>query len=1095
MQVIQPYTLHKKVVETSNSEEQDQSIHVDNKNAKASSLLESNISTESRNINYVNLPQRQTFEVISLNGIPLGDGSTASNSVTLPTITQSPVTTAQASSTDVSYVSYPENDKNDLLSAISEDQLYVENAGSFGQRLRVSSSDSLQGDASYSQTTTAATQFDRVSVPRENEGMYNFVRNRYSNKPYSGLIKKNRKIQGVHLYNLGFSGHVDLPEELAPVSNEFSSTSLRPIMTTIDQYLSTSPLQDLSRAIGTSQQTFYSTTEDSRQVESKIGLSNPQQINYALPSKREDQAKSLGLSELGNGNATSEIDRNDGTNRVTSIPKTTEGFFKPIVVGEVSSHKPFEYSTTFECEDDIVTSTPSTTYSTTVRPITSSQVEFSSNVQNKGYEAISSLVLNSIQAGVALFNAGDTHLINGDQNTNPAPVKEDVHENAEFSTSENQQTKTQQSQVVYEKVNHRFRDESEKVAEETRDIVTPSTNQGIEIQKSVEMYHNAPVQEIHYPPQLVSQVIHIDQLRGGQRYIAENVQNAKQYQRSDDSATNTPYQINHDVTNIYQSIPEDKSLLSHRLYVINQEYGTDDENATQTNSILQSGAQRYFHIYPVIKENRDFKSSLESNDERTYLDSGAVNTIRVGVESQQVNEPSVSFESYRSHDNGASYSTDINHGQQQITVAVPHSVDASQNIAQVQSDSKPRETSFETKPNYQLEQEKNTNHEETIGIQLPLEFEIAQQGSETEASADVQPDQAEKFVEKIVHVPQPYPVEIEKIIETKVPVPVEKIIEKKIPIPHPYPIPIHIPVERIIEKRIPIPQPIPIPVEKIVEKKIPVPVQKIIPQPIPVPFKVAQPYTIEKVIEKPVHIPVPVEKIIEKKVPVSQPYPIEIERIIERKIPIPVEVTKYVEKPVPIPVPYGLQYGVTYQQVMKPQNHNLYSTQTASSVPLYGLSVIKNKPIYNLTQPFQGYVYPKPFISFLEGQSNGINPYYNGKQDLNFAKKQFLSHFTFASQPSVMHSYSTYNQGHRRRHTLHRPGTKEKAEKDRYIGPVPMQHTRPPVPVSTLRKVKQDPYEKIGKGNFRQSKMEYGFKPPMVPSVQYDEETASKVET
>ncbi|XP_043486415.1 protein PFC0760c-like [Polistes fuscatus] len=31
-------------------------------------------------------------------------------------------------------------------------------------------------------------------------------------------------------------------------------------------------------------------------------------------------------------------------------------------------------------------------------------------------------------------------------------------------------------------------------------------------------------------------------------------------------------------------------------------------------------------------------------------------------------------------------------------------------------------------------------------------------------------------------------------------------------------------------------------------------------------------------------------------------------------------------------------------------------------------------------------------------------------------------------------------------------------------------------------------------GNFRQSKVEYGFKPPMIPSIQYDEQTASKID-
>lgn len=1079
--------MHKEADETLKSREHDLSILGDNRDVKPISLLELNISEESRNINYVNIPQRQSFEVISLNGIPSGDGSTASYSTTLPVITHSTVTTTRTSPADVSYVSDAGDNKNDLLSAISEDQLFIENVGSFGERLRVSSSDYLQGDASYS-STTVATQFDSVSVPRENESVRNFTSTRYSLKPYSATIKKNRKFQGVRLYNIGSSGHVDVTEEPSDRFNAFSSTTLSPTAsTTIDQYSSTSSLQDFSNAIETSQKTISSTTESTSLEESKIGLSNPQQINYALLSGETDQSRNFRLSASGNENLTFEFNSNVETNRVTSIPKTTDGFSKPIVVAEVSHHKPFEYSTTFECEDNIVSSTPTTIYSTTLRPMASLDTFATSRVENQGYESISSLILNPIQAGVSLVNAGEAHLISGNSDLNIAPVVEKLDQNIDFSVSEGKA----QSQVVYEKVNSAFGGEADRVAEETREIVSPLPNQGIEIQKSVEIYHNAPVQEIHYPPQMFSQVFHIDQLRAGQRYIAENVQNAKQLQRSESPTTNTAYEINHDASNIYQNIPEDK-VQSHQVYMINQEY-IDDEKAAQTNSILHSGAQRYYHIYPLVQENRNFKSFLESNNGRRYFDSAAVNTIHVGVESQQVNEPTASFQPYPSHDNGASYSTDINHEEQQIAVAVPHT--DSRNIEHVQSDSK---TFVEVQPSYQVELEKSPPIQQTLEIQVPVEFEITQNQKDSDTkSSDIQPHRVEKIIEKTVRVPQPYPVEIQKIIEKKVPVPVEKIIEKKIPIPHLYPVHIQIPIDRIIEKRIPVPQPFPIPVEKIVEKKIPIPVQQIIPQPFPVPVKV--------------------EKIVEKKVPVPQPYPLEI----ERKIPIPVEVTKYVEKPVPVHVPYGVQYGVSYQQIMKPQNHNLYSTHAATSLPLYGLSVIKNQQVYNLTQPFQGYVYPKPFIGFVEGQNNG-NPYYGVKQGLNPGKKQFFSHFTFASQPMKMQSHTGYNPGHHRRHNLHRMPTKEKAEMDGYVGPVPLKHTsglthhnqgqqrgfqskssfhstgttRSPAPVTTLRKVRQqDPYHQVGKGSFRQSKMEYGFKPPMIPSVQYDEETASKVES
>lgn len=1078
----------------------DQSILGDNRDVKPRSLLESNISEESRNINYVNLSQRQSFEVISSNGIPSGEGFTGSHSTTLPVIVQSAVTAAQTSPADISYVSDAGDNKNDLLSEINEEQLFVENAGSFGQRLGVPSSDSVK-HSPYSSTTTI--QPKNISPHREKDRTRNFSRNRYTIKP---LIKKNRKIQGVRLYNLGFSGHVDLaPEEPQRGFNAFPSTTLSPIVTTaIDQYSSLLPA--FSNAIETSQKTVYSSTENPRQKESEIGLSNPQQINYALLSSEANQFKSFGLSASSNENSTFQVDRKGDTNWVTPIPKTTDGFSKPIVVAEVSQYKPFEYSTTFECEDNITSSTPLPIYSMTLRDPATSEIVATSNAENKGYDTISSIVLNPIQAGVQLVNAGKEHFISRTTNNLPF-VEKKVDRNIMNDEGE---TKIHQSRVIYEKSSPTVKEKSVKVAEakEPKENVKASTNHGIEIQKSIEIYHNAPIQEIHYPPQMFSQVIHIDQLQGGQRYIAENAQNAKQLQRSDASATNAPYEINHDTANIYQNIPEDKNLQSH-VYVINQEFNSDNENAPQMNNIFQSG-QRYYHIYPKLQESRDLKASIESKDER-HSDSPLMNMIRIGTESQQVNEPS--FQSYRSHDNRASYSSDINHGQQQIAVAVP------QNTARVQSDPKISGYQIQSEPDLDLE-----NSHQTIDLQVPVEFEFneaPQKNIETQV-VDIQAQQVKKLMEKAVHVPHSYSIQVEKIIEKKIPVPVEKIIEKKIPIPHPYPVHIQIPVDRIIEKRIPIPQLFPIPVEKIVEKKIPIPVQKIIPQPIPVPVKVPQPFAIEKVIEKPVHIPVPVEKIIEKKVPIPQPYPIEIEKIVERKIPIPVEVTKYLEKPVPIHVPYGVQYGVSYQQIMKPQNHNLYSTQTATSVPLYGLSIIKNQHVYNITQPYQTYVYPKPFIGFLDTKNNGMN-HYLGKQNLNSGKKQFISHFTFAAQPSIMQSYSVYNPSHRRRHTLHRLTTKEKVEKDGYSGPVPLQHTsglphhnqgqqhgfqskasnfhstiatRSPSPVTTLRKVKQqDLYHPVGKGSFRQSKMEYGFKPPMIPSVQYDEETASKVES
>ncbi|XP_043484964.1 uncharacterized protein LOC122512895 [Leptopilina heterotoma] len=929
VQIIQPYMLHKEGEvgggggETLQIVKHDQSILGDNRDVKPGSLLESNISEESRNINYVNLPQRQSFEVISSNGIPSGDGFTSSHSTTLPVIVQSAaIATAQTSPVDISYVNDSGDNKNDLSSEITEEQLFNENSGTFGQRLGINSPPNLP------------QSMNQHSLIHQQEEILpnNLSPKRYKSMP---IVKKNR----VDLYNVGFSGHLDLTQQLPSQSafNAFPSTTLSPIVTTAtNQYSSVLPA--FSNAIETSQKTVYPSTENPRHKESEIGLSNPQQINYALQSS-ENQFKTHGSSP-----SISDSKFFPDKKWMTPIPKALDGFSKPIVVAEVSNHKPFEYSTTFECEDNITSSTPMPLYPTTLR---APEIIAPSNLENKPYDTISSIVLNPIQAGVALVNAGKEHFISRTANNLP---------------------------IVEKKVDHNIEADTQKTNQQ---ITTTTTTEksGIEIQKSIEIYHNAPIQEIHYPPQMFSQVIHIDQLHGGQRYIAENAQNSKHLPRSDaSSATNSPYEINHDAT-IYQNIPEDKS----HVYLINQEF---NEN------IFQSQLPKLY-IYPKQLESRDLKANIEMKEQ-------SINAIRTGNE--QVDE---SIQTYRSPGNKL---PDPNHHTQQI---------------------------------------------------LPSYSE----------NLDFQPPSQKSTDKKQIHYSK---------------------IEKKSPYQMPQ-----------IEKQHSH-QMYSLPLEKLVEKKIPL-YQKIM----------GQPFAIEKIVEKQLHVPlIPVEKLVEKKIP----YPIEIEKIVERKIPI--EVAKYLEKPVPIHVPYGVQYGVSYQQIMKPQNHNLYSTQTTNSLPLYGLSIIKN----NLTQPLQQtFIYQKPFIGLLEQKLPlTTNPYF--MKNFN-PKKQIISHFTISAQPT----YSIYNPNNRRRHALHRLTTKEKAEMDGYIGPVPMQHTsnlphhsqgqqhgfqskasnfhstiatRSPSPITTLRKVKQqDLYHPIGKGSFRQSKMEYGFKPPMIPSVQYDEETASKVES
>lgn len=124
----------------------------------------------------------------------------------------------------------------------------------------------------------------------------------------------------------------------------------------------------------------------------------------------------------------------------------------------------------------------------------------------------------------------------------------------------------------------------------------------------------------------------------------------------------------------------------------------------------------------------------------------------------------------------------------------------------------------------------------------------------------------QRVIVKTVQAPAPAPQiqyvdrEVERIVEKRVEVPVERIVE--------------VPVERIVEKRVEIPvdRIVEVPVERIVEKRVEVPVERIVEVPV------------ERIVEK--RVEVPVDRIVE----------VPVERIVEKRVEVPVE--RIVEVPV-----------------------------------------------------------------------------------------------------------------------------------------------------------------------------------------------------
>ncbi|CAH1113202.1 unnamed protein product [Psylliodes chrysocephalus] len=347
-----------------------------------------------------------------------------------------------------------------------------------------------------------------------------------------------------------------------------------------------------------------------------------------------------------------------------------------------------------------------------------------------------------------------------------------------------------------------------------------------------------------------------------------------------------------------------------------------------------------------------------------------------------------------------------------------------------------------------------------------------------------------KVVEKPVAVPQPYPVE--KIIDRPVHIPVQvtKYIDRpypvqvQVPVPQPYPVekivkqpypvevrvPVHI--DRIVEKKVPHYIDRPITVEKIVEKQVP----QYIDRPYPVHVKV--PYPVDRIVEKKVPVPhyiekqVPVEKIVEKQVPqyIDRPYPVPQPYYIRVEVPRPYHVqlpTKFIQKQyytLPILRYHNINYGGVPLAPIKPLQTQLQSNIDSQVQSSYNSHVQSNlhsqvqssysNNIKNVDQvQSEGYYYPNPYS--YAPQNNFYLP----------PKKEVVPNNGYLP-PEIKNCDDAVAQ---------------QTKQDNYIGLLP------PKIGNTLTKFLRK--YRSARSNFddKSVKMEYGFMPPLVPSLEIDE--------
>ncbi|KOC67929.1 hypothetical protein WH47_12259 [Habropoda laboriosa] len=635
----------------------------------------------------------------------------------------------------------------------------------------------------------------------------------------------------------------------------------------------------------------------------------------------------------------------------------------------------------------------------------SKPIPASVEVQKKledSYLVTSPLVLNPLQVGVALMNAGQDLNLDNDQSILTKEYSQDESITEQVSDIDNESLL--QSDAP-DSGNSSFQSDQVSQQEQISEVVAQnSPTQSVEIQKSVEIFHTAPVQEIHYPVEFVP---HVQQPLMKQ-HVQEDYRKSLRGQCKDQR----PNQIN-----VYRT----NEIVDEGLSSNSQEPSRYEYNVNE-NDIIYSGSSGQVDQTLTVARPVDNKPifGVKEQVDSTHYDK----IIAKHSEVQGIPETSIKQSDY-----------ELPQSSSLITVQPARVIDSLPSLVNVENLQGTQETS-------QIILAKVTS-------EPPSELRLLM--------STPQPYSAEKSV----HLPHSI-----DMVEKKVPFLVEKVIEKQITIPQPYPV--HVPIDRVVEKQIRIPYPVH--VEKVIEKKVPFAIQRFI-IPLPIHFRLPQPIPVpvEKVVEKPVSIPVSVEKVVEKTVHgIARPYPLEVE-----KRPYALGTTKLVKSA----LIYNVQNEGNYQQMIR-QNYQ------APLGPPYGSD--NDQGYYNSTTQFYGPGYL------------ALNRLPVRQPLIHTLPKKFGS---YGSQypHSVTHSLNNNNGNP----VLYGRTSVEKDKvKDEYIGPVPRKaqasigiqskslYSSPDLP-ATLRRTRQE----VGNtGSFRQSKMEYGFKPPMVPSVQYDEQTATKVE-
>ncbi|KYQ54339.1 hypothetical protein ALC60_06886 [Trachymyrmex zeteki] len=678
----------------------------------------------------------------------------------------------------------------------------------------------------------------------------------------------------------------------------------------------------------------------------------------------------------------------------------------------------------------------------------------------------SSVMLNPLQVGITLMNANQASLIDNNEESVAMDYLQDYPQddlqrlatvNKEFVKNNGQN----QSQIDYQDDNFE-RDEVEKQVEVDIKRIPDSS---VEIQKSIELFHTAPVHEIHYPPEYIQQTSNLGVIE------TNNIGNWQKSNQPYDQIEQSELRPTYD---IYQGNDQDEKsgIKAHTSPHLSQKVNQHEYNALENDvgrpiaSIVNTKYSSGTHEQTPL-ELQSFK----------YNGIQPVPLVPNQFDDTLYDQSNVQH-NFNGNDNGipprgkpVAGSTKQETASEPVKPYIPNTYQYSVQQPQL------------NQPYDHQHSFRSSEIRRPEATQLLLR--IVPEGSSVNGGFLV-PIPRPYPIEKIVHVPHSHPIEIEKKIPTA-----EKV-QVPVPVPMLHPVHVQAPVERVVDKQIRLPHIYPLHIERVVEKRVPYTVQRLVVQPPPYPLHLrlpaAYPVYPAASLNQPTHTTVPIEKTTEKSVVSSippRPYRASTDRPIESSSSTETRFTKYYQKP--------------QETIFTGGNANFHGVASSLTFVPPSQSETNSSQFYSVP-----YSRPSAYNYNIDVNKNYVPMAHFSNVKLVILPKKFNSHVIMRPHATTM-SYTIPSFG---RQILYNLVEKDKSVKEEYIGPTPprktsqskvFSQTKSPQfstnaaqSLANMRKSRQP--ETQHHGSFRQSKMEYGFKPPMVPSIQYDENTASKVE-